>query len=74
MQFSQSRDSYLNNSSANSIILSSKIELENQEKNLVGGGSVTILTQVRNQPIFLSNLFSIKSKTTSIELNESSIN
>jgi hypothetical protein len=74
MQFSQSKDAYLLHGQVNSSSSNPESDVEYREESLIGGGKLKVSTRLKNQPVFLSNLISIKAKTTSIELDESAIN
>lgn len=79
MQFTQSKDAYLlhrkDSSSYSKSTINSKSTMNfgYQEETLIGGGKVRVLTTIKSQPIFLSNLLNLKAKTISIEFDESSI-
>jgi hypothetical protein len=74
MQFAQSTDAYLLHGRVSSALLNAADKIEYKEEPLIGGGRVKVFSAVKSQPIFLSNLLTIKSQTNSIELDESSIN
>lgn len=74
MQFSQSKDAYLLHGRDSSAPLNAAGKIEYKEELLIGGGRVKVFSAVKSQPIFLSNLLTIKAQTNSIELDESSIN
>ena len=73
MQFTQSKDAYLLHGRDSSAPLNAADRIEYKEEPLIGGGKVKVVTTVKSQPIFLSNLLTIKAQTNSIELDESSI-
>jgi len=73
MQFIQSKDAYLLHGRDSSAPLNTSDKIEYKEEPLIGGGKVKVVTTVKSQPIFLSNLLTIKAQTNSIELDESSI-
>ena len=73
MQFIQSKDAYLLHGRDSSAPLNAADKIEYKEEPLIGGGKVKVVTTVKSQPIFLSNLLTIKAQTNSIELDESSI-
>jgi hypothetical protein len=73
MQFAQSKDAYLLHGKGASSFAQSTDNFGYQEESLIGGGKIKVYSSVKNQPIFLSNLLNIKSKTSTIELDESSI-
>ena len=74
MQFSQSKNAYLLHAKDSTILTTSTENIGYQEESLIGGGKVKVVTNIKSQPIFLSNLLTIKDRTSSIELDESSIN
>jgi hypothetical protein len=74
MQFTQSKDAYLLHARDFSAPLNAAEKIKYKEEPLIGGGKVKVVTTVKSQPLFLSNLPTIKAQTNSIELDESSIN
>jgi len=74
MQFTQSKNAYLLHSKDPTNLTNSTENIGYQEESLIGGGKVKVVTNIKSQPIFLSNLLTIKARTSSIELDESSIN
>lgn len=74
MQFNQSKDRYLHNPEFS---LSTKINADKydaQEQSLIGGGKIIISSSVREQPLFLTNLIKIQSRSIAIAIDENSLN